>query len=109
NASPRGRRRPGHRTAAGRLATDRGAGPRRPGERRRPGPADRPQRRDRAPPATPADRVGLLAFRCEVAQVPSQWPISCTFVGRVPAPEHARTAAALATLAELRLCVSTTG
>ncbi|HVH23082.1 MAG TPA: Lrp/AsnC ligand binding domain-containing protein [Pseudonocardia sp.] len=52
---------------------------------------------------------GLLAFRCEVAQVPSQWPISCTFVGRVPAPEHARTAAALATLAELRLCVSTTG
>lgn len=52
---------------------------------------------------------GLLAFRCEVAQVASQWPISCTFVARVPPPEHARTAAALATLAELRLCVSTTG
>lgn len=52
---------------------------------------------------------GLLSFRCEVAQVASQWPIACTFVGRVPAPEHGRTAAALATLAELRLCVSTTG
>lgn len=52
---------------------------------------------------------GLLAFRCEVAQVASRWPIACTFVGRVPAPDHARTAAALATLAELRLCVSTIG
>jgi DNA-binding Lrp family transcriptional regulator len=52
---------------------------------------------------------GLLAFRCEVAQVASQWPITCTFVARVPVAEHRRTAAALATLAELRLCVSATG
>jgi DNA-binding Lrp family transcriptional regulator len=52
---------------------------------------------------------GLLAFRCEVAQVATEWPIGCTFVARVPVSEHRRTAAALATLAELRLCVSTTG
>lgn len=53
--------------------------------------------------------AGPLAFRCEVAQVASQWPISCTFVARVPPTEHARTATSLATLAELRLCISTTG
>ena len=52
---------------------------------------------------------GVVVFRCEVAQVESQWPISCTFVGRVPAQEHERTAAALATFPGLRLCISTTG
>ncbi|URM89202.1 Lrp/AsnC family transcriptional regulator [Streptomyces sp. MRC013] len=52
---------------------------------------------------------GFLSFRCEVAQVQSHWPISCTWLARVPAPEHERTVAALKTLPELRLCVSTTG
>lgn len=52
---------------------------------------------------------GLLGFRCEIAQVASRWPICSNFVGRIPAREHGRTAAALATLPELRLCLSTTG
>jgi DNA-binding Lrp family transcriptional regulator len=52
---------------------------------------------------------GLLAFRCEVAQLASQWPILCYWHARVPIAEHERTAAALATLPELRLCLSTTG
>lgn len=51
----------------------------------------------------------VLAFRCEVAQVQSHWPITCTWLARVPALEHERTVAALRTLPELRLCVSTTG
>ncbi|MEU6577188.1 Lrp/AsnC family transcriptional regulator [Streptomyces sp. NPDC046805] len=51
----------------------------------------------------------VLTFRCEVAQVQSRWPISCTWLARVPAPEHERTVTALATLPELRLCASTTG
>lgn len=50
-----------------------------------------------------------LSFRCEVAQVQSRWPYSCTLLARVPAPEHERTVRALRTLPELRLCVSTTG
>lgn len=51
----------------------------------------------------------VLSFRCEVAQVQSHWPICCTWLARVPALEHERTVAALRTLPELRLCVSTTG
>ncbi|PWI06218.1 Lrp/AsnC family transcriptional regulator [Streptomyces sp. NWU339] len=51
----------------------------------------------------------VLAFRCEVAQVQSHWPIACTWLARVPALEHERTVAALRTLPELRVCVSTTG
>jgi DNA-binding Lrp family transcriptional regulator len=50
-----------------------------------------------------------LALRCEVAQVQSRWPISCSWLARVPAHEHDRTVKALATLPELRLCASTTG
>lgn len=52
---------------------------------------------------------GMLRFRCEVAQLASQWPISCTWVARVPPAEQERTVAALRTLPELRLCISTTG
>lgn len=52
---------------------------------------------------------GMLRFRCEVAQLTSQWPIACTWVARVPPAEQERTVTALATLPELRLCISTTG
>jgi Lrp/AsnC ligand binding domain len=37
------------------------------------------------------------------------WPLHCTWLARVPEPEKDRTLAALATLPEMRLCVSTTG
>lgn len=52
---------------------------------------------------------GILAFRCEVAQEASRWPLHCTWLARVPAAEQDRTAEAIATLPELRLCVTTTG
>ncbi|MEV7806945.1 Lrp/AsnC family transcriptional regulator [Microbispora sp. NPDC088329] len=52
---------------------------------------------------------GLLSFRCEIAQPVSGSPISCTWMGRVAAAEHERTVAAIATLPELKMCVSTTG
>jgi DNA-binding Lrp family transcriptional regulator len=52
---------------------------------------------------------GALSFRCEVAQMQSRWPITGTWLARVPSAEHARTAAILARIPELRLCVSTTG
>lgn len=51
----------------------------------------------------------VLSFRCEIAQEPSLWPLHCTWLARVPEPEKERTVAAIATLPELRLCVSTTG
>lgn len=53
--------------------------------------------------------TGALALRCEVAQDESLWPLHCTWLARVPEPEKERTLTALATLPELRLCVSTTG
>ncbi|HET8599595.1 MAG TPA: Lrp/AsnC family transcriptional regulator [Segeticoccus sp.] len=52
---------------------------------------------------------GRLAFRCEVAQEHTRWPIVCNWQARVPTAEHDRTARALATLPELRLCLTTTG
>ncbi|HET7303398.1 MAG TPA: Lrp/AsnC family transcriptional regulator [Segeticoccus sp.] len=52
---------------------------------------------------------GRLAFRCEVAHEHTRWPILCNWQARVPTAEHDRTAKALATLPELRLCLSTTG
>lgn len=52
---------------------------------------------------------GLLSFRCELAQGYSRWPVNCTYFARVPPGELDRTTAALSTLPELRLCVSTTG
>jgi DNA-binding Lrp family transcriptional regulator len=52
---------------------------------------------------------GRLTFRCEVAQFDAGYPVSCNWLARVPVEEHARTVQALATLPELRLCVSTTG
>ncbi|MFJ8931500.1 Lrp/AsnC family transcriptional regulator [Streptomyces sp. NPDC102364] len=52
---------------------------------------------------------GVLTFRCEVSQLASHWPFSCTYFARIPAKQHERTAAALRTLPELRQCVATTG
>jgi DNA-binding Lrp family transcriptional regulator len=52
---------------------------------------------------------GLLTLRCEVAQAHSGSPVCCHWLGRIPVGEHARTVQALATMPELRLCVSTTG
>jgi DNA-binding Lrp family transcriptional regulator len=52
---------------------------------------------------------GLLTFRCEVSQFDANYPVSCNWLARVPVEEHTRTVQALATLPELRLCVTTTG
>lgn len=52
---------------------------------------------------------GLLTLRCEVAQAHSGSPVCCHWLGHIPVGEHARTVQALATMPELRLCVSTTG
>jgi DNA-binding Lrp family transcriptional regulator len=52
---------------------------------------------------------GVVALRCDVAQLHSRWPISCTWLARVPPHEVGRTVKAIATLPELRLCASTTG
>lgn len=52
---------------------------------------------------------GALSFRCEIAQDPTLWGLHCTWLARVAEEEKERTVAALATLPELRLCVSTTG
>lgn len=52
---------------------------------------------------------GLLTFRCEIAQLHSGSPVCCHWLGRVPVGEYTRTIQALATLPELRLCVTTTG
>ncbi|MBQ6642746.1 MAG: Lrp/AsnC family transcriptional regulator [Saccharopolyspora sp.] len=66
-------------------------------------------------PATVRRQVGRLlaseqlSFRCDVAQVRSQWPMSCIFLAELPAAELDRTVRSLRTLAELRLCVSTVG
>ncbi len=66
-------------------------------------------------PATVRRQVGKLlaweglSLRCDVAQVRSQWPISCMFLAEVPAAELDHTVRSLRTLAELRLCVSTVG
>jgi len=52
---------------------------------------------------------GLLSFRCEVAAEVSGWSVSSTWTARSEAADHERTVAALATLPELRMCISTTG
>lgn len=52
---------------------------------------------------------GLLTFRCDLAQGKSYWPVSCNYLVKVPQNDLAQTVAALKTLPELRLCVSTTG
>lgn len=52
---------------------------------------------------------GQLSFRCEIAQGRSQWPVTCTFLARVPPADLDRTIAALNALPEMRVCVSTTG
>ena len=54
-------------------------------------------------------RSGLLSFRCEVAQSVSGWPISCTWRCRVQPAHLDQTVDALATLPNVRLCMSTTG
>lgn len=52
---------------------------------------------------------GALSFRCEVARETSRWPIHCDWFARVPTAEWDRTLAAIATLPELRMCMTTTG
>lgn len=52
---------------------------------------------------------GALSFRCEIAQDPTLWGLNCTWLIRVPEEAKERTVAALTTLPEMRLCVSTTG
>ncbi|MFE4081016.1 Lrp/AsnC family transcriptional regulator [Paenarthrobacter sp. YIM B13468] len=52
---------------------------------------------------------GALSFRCELAQGRSRWPVTCTFLARIPPADLDRTIAALKTLPEMRVCVSTTG
>lgn len=52
---------------------------------------------------------GVLSFRCEIAQDPTLWGLHCTWLARVPEDAKERTVAALATLPEVRLCVSTSG
>jgi len=54
-------------------------------------------------------RSDLISFRCELAAEISGWPVSSTWTARVEPADHDRTIAALATLPELRMCVSTTG
>ncbi|WP_031470469.1 Lrp/AsnC family transcriptional regulator [Sciscionella sediminilitoris] len=51
----------------------------------------------------------VLGFRCEVAQLRSRWPIVYTWFARVPMSAMERTVRALATLPELRLCLSISG
>jgi len=52
---------------------------------------------------------GTLSIRCEVAQTAARRPISCTWRARVRPADRTRTIAALHTLPNLRLCMSTTG
>lgn len=52
---------------------------------------------------------GVLSFRCDVAQVPAQRPISSTWLVRVTPAHQKQTIEALAKLPDLRLCVSITG
>ncbi|MET0699926.1 MAG: Lrp/AsnC family transcriptional regulator [Mycobacterium sp.] len=52
---------------------------------------------------------GMVSVRCEIAQSASRRPLSCTWRGRIAADDEARTVAALRTLPNLRLCMSTTG
>ena len=54
-------------------------------------------------------RSDLVSFRCELAAEVSGWSVSSTWRARVEPADHDRTIAALATLPELRMCVSTTG
>jgi DNA-binding Lrp family transcriptional regulator len=50
-----------------------------------------------------------LSFRTELASSASGWSVSSNFTAHVDPVDHARTVTALATLPELRLCLSTTG
>ncbi|WP_030903584.1 Lrp/AsnC family transcriptional regulator [Streptomyces sp. NRRL F-5126] len=52
---------------------------------------------------------GLVSFRCELAAEVSGWSVSSTWTARIDPAGHDRAVAALATLPELRMCVSTTG
>ncbi|MEV6128429.1 Lrp/AsnC family transcriptional regulator [Streptomyces violaceusniger] len=51
----------------------------------------------------------LLSFRCELATEVSGWSVSSTWTAHVEPVDQQRTIAALATLPELRMCLSTTG
>lgn len=50
-----------------------------------------------------------LSFRCEMAQLYTEHPVTCQWFAQVPLGEHEQTAAALRSVQNLRLCASTTG
>jgi DNA-binding Lrp family transcriptional regulator len=52
---------------------------------------------------------GILAFRCEVAQKFSGFPMTCQWFVNVPAGQHEAAAAELRTMRNVRLSASTTG
>ncbi|MCB1274230.1 MAG: Lrp/AsnC family transcriptional regulator [Leucobacter sp.] len=52
---------------------------------------------------------GALASRCEVAGPRLGYPVNCIWYANLPAERHGEAAAALSTLRNLRLCMSTTG
>lgn len=66
-------------------------------------------------PATVRRQLGrllgsaILVFRCEVAQVRSQWPLSCIWFAEVPTEELDRTVTSLTSIPELRMCFSIIG
>jgi DNA-binding Lrp family transcriptional regulator len=51
----------------------------------------------------------LLSFRCELASEVSSWTVSSTWTAHVEPADHRKTVRALATMPELRMCISTTG
>jgi DNA-binding Lrp family transcriptional regulator len=52
---------------------------------------------------------GLVSIRCEVSQDDSHHAVSCTWRARVPASALEESVAAIRTLPNVRLCMSTTG
>ncbi|MEV7037560.1 Lrp/AsnC family transcriptional regulator [Amycolatopsis sp. NPDC051061] len=66
-------------------------------------------------PATVRRQLGrlltsdLLSFRCELASEVSGWTVSSTWTALVEPADHRKTVEALATMPELRMCISTTG
>jgi DNA-binding Lrp family transcriptional regulator len=52
---------------------------------------------------------GLIAFRCDVAQLAVGFPVICTWYAKVPSGQHAAAAAGIRSLRSVRLAASITG
>lgn len=52
---------------------------------------------------------GMLTFRCDLAQSPSGWPISCTWYAKVPHMDRDKAGALIRSLPRARMCLSITG